>query len=252
MERSKLLAGYRTKSHRFGLPNTPHGSSSKLGKTEGCVKSRFRVHRIYTIFFSVPIRNMELEMNPHATGTGSFARRRCDQERSLPSMSSAVGFCGGEEGGWVPNHQVQTWFQHKVMLVSSRVFATRHLASARAFSKLAIRIGTDDPRMSRIVVHNGVVYISGQTDTASSDIRGQTKKVLAKVDDLLSQAGTSKSNLLTASIWLKDISTDFKPMNEVWCEWLDPENKPVRATVQAPMARPQILVEIQVTAAKYE
>lgn len=72
--------------------------------------------------------------------------------------------------------------------------------------------------------------------------------MLAKVDDLLQQAGTSKSNLLTASIWLKDIGSDFRAMNEVWCGWVDPDNKPVRATVESPMARPQILVEIQVTA----
>eukprot|EP00584_Thalassiosira_punctigera_P006370 CAMPEP_0172532862 /NCGR_PEP_ID=MMETSP1067-20121228/5761_1 /TAXON_ID=265564 ORGANISM="Thalassiosira punctigera, Strain Tpunct2005C2" /NCGR_SAMPLE_ID=MMETSP1067 /ASSEMBLY_ACC=CAM_ASM_000444 /LENGTH=117 /DNA_ID=CAMNT_0013317421 /DNA_START=232 /DNA_END=585 /DNA_ORIENTATION=+ len=111
------------------------------------------------------------------------------------------------------------------------------------------RIGTDDPRMSRIVVHNGVVYISGQTDATAADIAGQTTNVLAKVDDLLSRAGTSKSNLLTASIWLKDINRDFLGMNGVWNEWVDPGNKPVRATVEAALARPQLLVEVQVTAA---
>mmetsp|Transcript_36604 Transcript_36604/g.76806 ORF Transcript_36604/g.76806 Transcript_36604/m.76806 type:complete len:150 (+) Transcript_36604:185-634(+) len=111
------------------------------------------------------------------------------------------------------------------------------------------RIGTDDPRMSKIVVHNKVVYISGQTDATATDITGQTQNVLAKVDDLLSQAGTSKSNILTASIWLKDINSDFQGMNGVWNAWLDPENKPVRATVEASLARPQLLVEVQVTAA---
>lgn len=127
----------------------------------------------------------------------------------------------------------------------------RNRTPVRAFSKI-VRIGTDDPRMSSIVVHNNMVYISGQTDTSVEDIRGQTKNVLAKVDDLLEQAGTSKSNLLTASIWLKDISSDFNPMNEVWNDWLDPLNKPVRATVESPMARPEILVEIQVTAATHQ
>lgn len=77
---------------------------------------------------------------------------------------------------------------------------------------------------------------------------GQTKLVLGKVDALLAQAGTSKSNLLTASIWLKDIEKDFSDMNDVWVKWLDPNNKPVRATVQSPMATPKILVEIQVSA----
>jgi len=111
------------------------------------------------------------------------------------------------------------------------------------------RLGTDDPRMSRVVVHGGTVYISGQTDTTAADIEGQTANVLAKVDTLLAQGGTDKSRLLTASIWVKDIGEHFRPMNEVWSAWVDPRNKPVRATVQAEMARPAILVEIQVTAA---
>ena len=112
------------------------------------------------------------------------------------------------------------------------------------------RIGTDDPRMSRAIIHNGIVYISGQTDAATADnIKGQTLNTLKKVDDLLKQAGTSKSNLLTASIWLKDIKRDFKDMNEVWNGWLDPNNKPVRATVEANLARDVLLVEVQVTAA---
>ena len=122
----------------------------------------------------------------------------------------------------------------------------------RHFASAIERIGVDDPRMSRIVKHNGIVYISGQTDATAEDIEGQTKNVLAKVDDLLGQAGTSKSNLLTSSIWLKDIGRDFKQMNAVWNDWVDPDNKPVRATVEAAMARPQLLIEIQVTAAVSE
>ena len=110
------------------------------------------------------------------------------------------------------------------------------------------RIGTDDPRMSRIVIHNNIVYISGQTDGTTSDIKNQTENVLKKVDDLLAQANTDKSKLLTASIWLKDITRDFKEMNDVWNGWIDPNNKPVRATVEANMAREQLLIEVQVTA----
>ena len=104
--------------------------------------------------------------------------------------------------------------------------------------------------MSKIVVHNGIVYISGQTDATADNIKEQTQNTLKKVDDLLAQAGTSKSNILTASIWLKDINRDFKGMNDVWNAWLDPENKPVRATVEANLARDILLVEVQVTAAK--
>ena len=103
--------------------------------------------------------------------------------------------------------------------------------------------------MSRIVVNNGVVYISGQTDATGENIKDQTKNVLAKVDSLLMEAGTDKSKLLTSSIWLKDIERDFKGMNSIWNEWLDPDNKPVRATVEANMARPVLLIEVQVTAA---
>lgn len=103
--------------------------------------------------------------------------------------------------------------------------------------------------MSRIVVNNDVVYISGQTDATGENIKDQTKNVLAKVDSLLMEAGTDKSKLLTSSIWLKDIERDFKGMNSIWNEWLDPDNKPVRATVEANMARPVLLIEVQVTAA---
>mmetsp|Transcript_7783 Transcript_7783/g.11169 ORF Transcript_7783/g.11169 Transcript_7783/m.11169 type:complete len:144 (+) Transcript_7783:93-524(+) len=123
--------------------------------------------------------------------------------------------------------------------------------SGHRFSSIT-RIGVEDPRMSKVVVHNGTVYLSGLVDATLPDVEGQTKVVLAQVDDLLTEAGTSKSNLLTASIWLKDIDRDFKAFNSVWCDWVDPENKPVRATVQSPMATPRILVEIQVTAATVE
>ena len=104
--------------------------------------------------------------------------------------------------------------------------------------------------MSKICIHRGVVYTSGQTAAdAGDDVVSQTKATLAKVDALLADAGTSKSNALQATIWLKDINTDFKAMNSVWNAWVDPDNKPCRATVESAMARPSILVEIQVTAA---
>ena len=111
------------------------------------------------------------------------------------------------------------------------------------------RIGTEDPRMSRIVIHNNTVFLSGQTAAAEDGIEAQSKAVLEQTEALLQRAGVTKSNLVTASIWLKDIKRDFKAFNEVWNGWIDPENKPVRATVEAPMARESILVEVQVTAA---
>ena len=113
-----------------------------------------------------------------------------------------------------------------------------------------VRLQTEDPRMSKIVIHNGVVYTSGQTAGDAGDcVKAQTQATLDKVDALLKEAGTSKSHALSATIWLKDINRDFKAMNEVWNAWVDPENKPVRATVEAAMAREILLVEIQVTAA---
>ena len=111
------------------------------------------------------------------------------------------------------------------------------------------RIGTDDPRMSRLVVHKDIVYASGQVAPDAGDAAAQTAAILDKIDAILAEAGTDKSQLLSCNIWLRDIATDFAAMNEVWCEWVDPDNKPARATVQAEMARPAILVEIQVTAA---
>lgn len=103
--------------------------------------------------------------------------------------------------------------------------------------------------MSQAIVHNGIVYLSGQVDGTAEDVTGQTKNVLAKVDKYLQEAGTDKSKLLTSTIWLKDIERDFGAMNEVWNSWIDPNNKPVRATTEASLATPKLLVEVQVSAA---
>lgn len=69
------------------------------------------------------------------------------------------------------------------------------------------------------------------------------------ISTYLEEAGTDKSKLLTATIWVKDIKSDFASMNEVWNAWIDPNNKPVRATTEASLAAPNMLVEIQVSAA---
>ena len=131
-----------------------------------------------------------------------------------------------------------------------RVAVTARRATSTVGDNRVVRLQTEDPRMSKIVIHNGVVYTSGQTaGDAGDDIKSQTQATLDKVDALLKEAGTSKSHALSATIWLKDINRDFKGMNEVWDNWVDPTNKPVRATVEAAMARDILLVEIQVTAA---
>jgi len=106
------------------------------------------------------------------------------------------------------------------------------------------------PRMSRAVVHGDRVYLAGLTASdTSQDVAGQTRQILDKIDHYLGEAGTSKSNLLTANLWIKDMAL-FSQMNAVWNEWVDPQNPPGRACVRADMARPEVLVEIMVTAAK--
>ena len=111
------------------------------------------------------------------------------------------------------------------------------------------RIATD-VRRSRAVVYNGMVFVGGQTaDDRKADIRGQTRQTLAKIERFLAEAGTDKSRLLTAQIWIKDIGRDFAGMNEVWDAWTAPGAAPTRATAQCEMAAPDILVEIIVTAA---
>jgi enamine deaminase RidA (YjgF/YER057c/UK114 family) len=104
-------------------------------------------------------------------------------------------------------------------------------------------------RMSQGVVAGGVVYLAGQVaDDTSADVKGQTAQVLAKIDAVLARAGSSKSNLLSATIYLKDIA-DFAAMNQIWDAWVAADGKPARATVQAALATPDYLVEIQAVAA---
>ena len=104
-------------------------------------------------------------------------------------------------------------------------------------------------RMSEAAVHNGTVYLAGQiADDASQDIEGQMSQVLAAIDALLSKAGSDKSRILMAQIFLTDLA-DFDGMNRVWDAWVVPGHTPCRATVQAALAKPDWKVEIVVTAA---
>ncbi|ASM78023.1 aminoacrylate peracid reductase [Vitreoscilla filiformis] len=104
-------------------------------------------------------------------------------------------------------------------------------------------------RMSEMAVHNGVCYLAGQVAAdGSQDIAGQTRQVLAAIDALLAQAGTDKTKILRAQIFLADIS-EFPGMNAVWDTWVVPGHTPPRATVEAKLAKPEWKVEIVVTAA---
>lgn len=105
------------------------------------------------------------------------------------------------------------------------------------------------PRMSAVVLHNGTVYLAGQVSAEPpASTKGQTEAVLKKIDGLLTAAGTSKANLLSATIYLSNIG-NFDEMNSVWDAWVSPGNTPARATVEARLANPRCLVEISVVAA---
>ena len=104
-------------------------------------------------------------------------------------------------------------------------------------------------RLSGAVVHNGLVYVSGQVpDDGTANITVQTEQVLARIDALLKEAGTDKSKLLWAQIFLPDMK-DFAAMNAVWEKWVVAGQTPARATVQAALANAAYKVEIMATAA---
>jgi len=105
------------------------------------------------------------------------------------------------------------------------------------------------PRMSEMAIHNDTVYLAGQVaGDGSQDITGQTQQVLAAIDALLARAGSDKTKILRAEIFLKDIA-DFAAMNAVWEKWVVAGHTPPRPTVQAHLAQPQWKIEIIVTAA---
>jgi len=104
-------------------------------------------------------------------------------------------------------------------------------------------------RMSRIVIHNNTIYLCGQVaEDYSSDIKEQTRTMLAKVDTLLAQSNSNRESILSATIYIKDMQL-FKSMNEIWDNWVPEGFAPARACVEASMASPEILVEISIVAA---
>jgi enamine deaminase RidA (YjgF/YER057c/UK114 family) len=107
------------------------------------------------------------------------------------------------------------------------------------------------PRMSKAVVHGDTVYLAGIVADApkGKSMGEQTKSILSQIDGFLAQAGTDKSKLLSANIWITDMAK-FAEMNAVWDTWVSPGNTPARATVEAKLASPDYLVEIMVVAAR--
>ena len=105
-------------------------------------------------------------------------------------------------------------------------------------------------RMSQIVIHGDTVYLAGQVASdRNADITEQTRQVLQKVDDLLAEAGSDNSKILSAQIWLASIG-HFAPMNEVWDAWIPEGHAPARACIEARLASPDLLVEVGIVAAR--
>jgi enamine deaminase RidA (YjgF/YER057c/UK114 family) len=107
------------------------------------------------------------------------------------------------------------------------------------------------PRMSQVVVHGNTVYLAGvvANKTAGESVTKQTQEILSIIDGHLAKAGTDKSKLLSATIYITDMK-NFSEMNAAWDAWVSSGNTPARATVEAKLAGPQYHVEIMVVAAK--
>lgn len=106
------------------------------------------------------------------------------------------------------------------------------------------------PRLSEVAIHAGVVYLAGQVaEDPALDVTGQTLQVLAAIDRLLAEAGSDKTRILQATIFLRTMD-DFPAMNAVWDKWVVHGHTPPRATVESRLAKPEYLVEIKVIAAQ--
>jgi enamine deaminase RidA (YjgF/YER057c/UK114 family) len=107
------------------------------------------------------------------------------------------------------------------------------------------------PRMSKAVIHGDTVYLAGivANNPKGKGMAEQTTNILSQIDDFLAMAGTNKTKLLSANIWITDMA-HFAEMNSVWDTWVSPGNTPARATVEAKLASPDYKVEIMVVAAR--
>lgn len=105
------------------------------------------------------------------------------------------------------------------------------------------------PRMSQVVIHGNTVYTAGiVADDPSADVGGQTGQILDKIDRYLAEAGSNKSKILMATIWIADMK-DFAELNAVWDMWVPKDNTPARACVESGLAAPNYKLEIRVVAA---
>jgi enamine deaminase RidA (YjgF/YER057c/UK114 family) len=105
------------------------------------------------------------------------------------------------------------------------------------------------PRLSQAVVHGDTVYVAGQVSAEPmASAKGQTEQILKKIDAVLAAAGSHKSKLLSATVYVASMAY-YDEMNAAWDAWVDPANTPARATVEARLASPKYLVEIMAVAA---
>jgi enamine deaminase RidA (YjgF/YER057c/UK114 family) len=107
------------------------------------------------------------------------------------------------------------------------------------------------PRMSKAVIHGDTVYLAGivADSPKGKSMAEQTRNILSQIDGFLAKAGTDKTKVLSANIWITDMA-NFAEMNAVWDAWVSPGNTPTRATVEAKLASPDYKVEIMVVAAR--
>jgi enamine deaminase RidA (YjgF/YER057c/UK114 family) len=106
------------------------------------------------------------------------------------------------------------------------------------------------PSLCRLVEYGNLVFVAGTTaDNKSGSCKAQTEEILKKIDGFLAEAGTSKSKILSANVWVADMKEKGE-MDAAWQAWVDPQNKPARACVEARLGTPDIRVEIMVTAAR--
>jgi enamine deaminase RidA (YjgF/YER057c/UK114 family) len=125
------------------------------------------------------------------------------------------------------------------------------VAAIQSENPMSIQRFETGPRMSQVVVHGNTVYLAGvvANKTAGESVTKQTEEILSIIDGHLASAGSDKSKLLTATIYITDMKT-FPEMNAAWDGWVSAGNTPARATVEAKLAAPKYNVEIMVTAAK--
>ncbi|PBI78909.1 hypothetical protein A9993_03865 [Rahnella victoriana] len=106
-----------------------------------------------------------------------------------------------------------------------------------------------EPRMSDIVIHNDTIYYTAVPENLEANAKDQTAETLAIIDAALTEAGSDKSKILDATLFLVN-KEDFQAMNEAWDAWVSPGNAPVRCTVQANLMNPKYKIEIKIIAAR--